>query len=710
MNIAVLGAGPAGLYAALLLKKADPNREITVWEQNPPDASYGWGVVFSDTTLAEFREADHRSYVDITDRFVRWEAIDIRYRGRLVRARGQPFAGIRRTALLGILQDRCRGLGVDLRFEERLEDVDALRAEHDLVVAADGVNSVARQALPEVFRAQVEEGRARYIWFGTPLPLDSFTFSFRRHDAGWFQAHAYPFDGEMSTFIPECHEDVWRRAGLDRASEGESIAFCEELFAEDLRGRPLRSNNSKWISFLTVRNRAWRQGNLVLLGDAAHTAHFSIGSGTKLAMEDAIALAAGFERHPADLEAALADYEAERRPRVERFQEAARQSQAYFERVDRYTRMEPEQFAFYLLTRSGRIGYSNLRMRDPSLVEEVDRWFDGGRRRLVPPPLFHPLRLREVTVPNRVVAEVPATDRAEDGTADPGLLQAVADAARSGAGLVLPPPVAVAAEGRITSGDPGLYREDHAEAWTEAIRQIHEGTDALVAVTLGHAGPRAATRPRTAGVDRPLGDPRWPLLAASAIAYLPEGPTPKAMSEAEMARTADRFAAAAELASAAGVDLLLLHLGQGYLLGSFLSPLTNHRDDGYGGGLEGRMRFPLQVWDAVRSAWPADRPLGAVITADDRRKGGAGLDEAVTVARALRERGCDLVRPVAGQTTWNGVPAYGPAFLAPYGDRIRNEAGVATLVRGAIATTDDVNTLVAGGRADVVVLDYAPRS
>ena len=700
MRILTIGGGPAGLYASLLLKKAHPDLDITLVEQNRADATYGWGVVFSDRTLSEFREADYPTFVSITDAFVLWDAIDIRYRHRLIRAGGQPFAGVARKTLLSILHARCRDLGVELRFEEPASDDDA-PGGYDLVLAADGVHSPRREARREVFGTRLAEGRARYIWFGTPLPLESFTFVFRESEHGLFQSHAYPFDGTTSTWIVECHEDVWRRAGLDEATTDESIAFCRELFAEELRGRPLLSNNSKWIGFVTVKNRRWRDGNVVLLGDAAHTAHFSIGSGTKLAMEDAIALARGFERHPADPDAALADYEAERRPRVERFQEAARSSQEYFENVSRYLRMEPEQFAFYLLTRSGRIDYTGLRMRDPMLVAEVDRTLAGEDRLAALPPLHLPLKLRGRTLTSRVAVSLPARYDGADGSFDTA---GAAEAARRGAALVLPQVVAVAAEGRITPGDPGLYSPEHAETWRAAADGVHQH-GRMLGLRLGHAGPRAGTRPRTEGTDRPLPGDDWPRSAASALAYSPAGPVPKPLSEAEMDRLVDRFEASARWAAEAGVDLLLVHAAHGYLLASFVSPLTNLRGDTFGGALGNRLRFPLRVFDAVRKAWPDDRPLGATITADDWARSGAGPDEAVEVARALAQRGCDLIEPVAGQTVWSTRPTYGPAYLAPYADRLRNEIGVPVLLSGAIATPDAVNTLIAGGRADLCVLD-----
>jgi anthraniloyl-CoA monooxygenase len=706
MRILCLGGGPAGLYAGVLLKKVDPSAEVTIIERNPRGATYGWGVVFSDRTLAEFREADYPTYRAITDRFVLWEAIDIRYRDQLVRCGGHAFAGIRRTTLLGILEDRCAELGVEVRHRTDVP-ASSLGADHDLVVVADGVNSAVREAHRDVFRPRVTWGTSRFVWYGTERVLDSFTFIFREHEHGLFQVHAYPFDGTTSTWIVETDEQTWRRAGLHEADEAESIRFCEKLFADDLRGNPLLSNRSQWISFATVRCRTWRHVNLVLLGDAAHTAHFSIGSGTKLAMEDAISLARGFERH-GEVERATADYEAERKPVVERLQEAADESREYFESTRRYLDIEPAQFAFHLLTRSGRIDYDDLRRRDPRYVDEVDRWFarrtGSATLRVAPPPLLAPLSIRGLAFPNRTVAAPPFAEDSEDGLPGAGETASIAEAASSGAAAVLAPIAAVSPEARISPGSVGLYREEHISAWARLADLVHRSS-ARFMVPIGHAGRRGSTRPRREGLDRPLKEGNWPLLAASSIPYGARNQTPREMGPEDMDAVRGSFAKAARAAARAGADAVLVHMSHGYLLAGFLSPLTNLRRDGYGGPLEKRMRYPLEVFAAVRDAWPDDRPVGAAIPATDWARGGLQVDDAVVIASALRERGCDLVIPLAGQTVPDMRPRYGPAYLATACDRIRNEAGVATLCIGAITRTGQVNTLVAGGRADLCVLD-----
>jgi anthraniloyl-CoA monooxygenase len=702
VRIVTIGGGPAGLYGSLLMKKAHPRHDITVIERNPADATYGWGVVFSDRTLSEFREADAKTFQEITDHFVPWDAIDIRFRSQVIRSGGHVFAGLSRKRLLGILQRRCEELGVELRFETEADDLAELQRA-DLLVAADGVRSFVREALGDVFGPRFQLGGSKYIWYGTPLTLDSFTFSFRENDHGLFQAHAYPFDGTTSTFIVECTEDVWRRAGLDAADEGESIAYCEKLFADDLRGRGLLSNNSQWVNFVTIRNRTWHQGNVVLLGDAAHTAHFSIGSGTKLAMEDAISLARALGQRGEDIGAALADYESERKPVVERFQQAADESRTYFEDTARYLHFEPMQFAFHLLTRSGRIDYDVLRLRDPAYADGVDRWFARSEGVVAPPPLFTAFRIRGLSLPSRVVRAPRADDTAKDGTPPAQYLGNLIEAAE-GSSLVMTPVVAVSSEGRTTPGDAGIYRPEHAEVWSHAVGAVHErGT--TIGLRLGHAGRRGSTRPRHNGLDRPLRNRGWPLLSASPIPYSSRNAVPKEMDHGDMEKVTAEFAEAARRALNAGFDLLQLHMAHGYLLGSFLSPLSNTRTDEFGGSLEKRLRFPLEILDAVRTVWPDERPLSVALNATDWARGGFDVDDAVVAATAMKDRGCDLIEVLAGYTTPRMRPRYGPAFLGPYADRVRNEAGIATLAGGNITTTGRANTILAAGRADLCVLD-----
>jgi anthraniloyl-CoA monooxygenase len=675
VKVTVVGGGPAGLYLSLLLKKAQPNHDVTVHERNPEGATYGWGVVFSDRTLTSFREADYKTYTQITDNFIIWDSIDICYRDEVLRAGGQIFSGISRKVLLGLLHTRCEELGVAIEHEREVtpDEVDG-----DLIVAADGVRSALREAHADRFRPRFAAGSSRYIWFGTERTFDSFTFAFRANTDGFFQAHAYPFDGQMSTFIVECDDASWRAAGLDTASEAESIAYCESLFAPELRGHALRSNNSKWIVFETLKNRTWHHDNLVLVGDAAHTAHFSIGSGTKLAMEDSISLVNALDTKET-VAAALTEYQLDRKPRVERFQEAARQSQTYFENTRLYQHMEPLQFAFHLLSRSGRIDYDDLRLRDRHFVGAVDRWFTTTP--IAAPPTFAPLTLGDKTIPNRI-----AVRAGHD-------LEA---AVKTGAGLVFTDFVAVSEHGRINPYTVWLASVEMGKRWLG-------DNDVTTVVALGHSGARGATRGRKGMADVPLSeDEAWGLLAASPIPYTTRSQVPFEMDRTKMDDVTEDFVTTTGVIRQSGFDMIELNMGHGYLLGSFISPLTNQRTDEYGGALDARLRYPLEVFDAVKAEWAG--PIGVALNASDWAPGGTTLADAVATVKILKEHGCDFVRVLAGQTTAKHIPHYDPYYLTHYADRIRNEARITTIATGDITTVDHANTIIAGGRADLCLL------
>ncbi|MDC0673168.1 bifunctional salicylyl-CoA 5-hydroxylase/oxidoreductase [Nannocystis radixulma] len=709
MKIAVLGGGPAGLYFSVLVKKARPDCEVVVVERNRRRDTFGWGVVFSDGTLGNFRRADPETYAAITDSFIHWDDIDTCFKGQVVRSGGHGFCGIARVRLLEILQDRALGLGVSIEFETEHEGLQSPATRGaDLVVAADGINSKVRSQLAEVFAPTIAEGKAKYIWLGTTKKLTAFTFYVRENHHGLFVVHAYPFDRENSTFIVETDTDTWRRAGLDAMSTEESVAYCERLFAEELGGHRLMSNKSSWLSFREVKCARWWSGNVVLIGDAAHTAHFSIGSGTKLAMEDSIALCEALQRE-SSVPAALQAYHEARWLEVAKLQRAAKVSQTWFEEVRRYKDLDPQQFVLSMMTRSKRVTYENLRVRDRAYVGGLDRWFAGQSgceaHEPAPPPMFTPLRLRELTLQNRVVVSAMCQYSAADGLPDEWHLVHLGGCAVGGAGLVMTEMTNVAPEGRISPGCTGIWSPAHAAAWRRVVDFVHAHSTAKIGIQLGHAGRKGSAAHPWEGADSGLQEGGWELLGPSPVAYAPGFAVPKEMTPADMAAVVEQFRGAAQLAEEAGFDLVEVHMAHGYLLASFISPLTNLRRDEYGGSLANRMRFPLQVLDAVRAAVPAHKPVSVRISATDWIPDGLDEEDAVEIACMLKAHGCDLVDVSAGQTTPESRPEiYGRMFQTHLSDRIRHEAGVTTMAVGAIQDWDQVNTIIASGRADLCAL------
>jgi anthraniloyl-CoA monooxygenase len=706
MKIRVIGGGPGGLYFALLAKKLQPHHEIHVLERNRADDTFGWGVVFSDETLGNFIEADERTHRRIIEDFVHWTAIDTCFRGQTIRSGGHGFSGIARRRLLQILQERCVELGVHIDFETEVEGTDIFDSA-DLVVAADGVNSKIRAAHADVFRPDLHLGASRFIWLGTSKVFDAFKFFIRDTPHGLFTVHAYPFDAHNSTFIIETDEPAWKGAGLDAMSVDESIAWCERLFAEELDGQSLRANKSAWINFVTVRNATWHHRNLVLIGDAAHTAHFSIGSGTKLAMEDSIALADALRRHGDDVPAALQAYQATRWVDVAKLQKTAVTSREFFETIRRYRDDDPMQLTLSLLTRSKRVTHDNLRVRDPEFIAAVDEWFAakaGCHVRPAPPPMFTPFRLRELTLPNRVVVSSMCQYTATEGNPDDWQLVHLGSRALGGAGLVMTEMTNVSADARITPGCTGIYSDDHVRGWKRVVDFVHRWSRAKIGLQLGHAGRKGATKLMWEGMDDPLPAGGWPIYAASPIPYYSHSQVPREAKRGDMDRIVADYIAATERALEAGFDLIELHMAHGYLLASFISPLTNERSDEYGGSVENRMRFPLEVLDAVRASWPAERPLSVRISASDWAPGGLPEHESVEVARMLVAHGCDLVDVSTGQTIPDAKPNLGRMYQTPYSDRIRHEVGIATMAVGAILGWDHVNTIVASGRADLCAM------
>ncbi|MFF0161177.1 bifunctional salicylyl-CoA 5-hydroxylase/oxidoreductase [Streptomyces sp. NPDC005263] len=700
-RIAIIGGGPAGLYAAALLKRLDPTRRITLWERNAPTDTFGFGVVLSDETLGGIEHADPVVHEALQRHFVRWDDIDIVHRGTRHTSTGHGFAALGRRRLLEILHERCRSLGVELRFRSQAPDPARLVGTHDLVIAADGVHSTTREAYAPVFRPQVAAHRCRYVWLAADFAFDAFRFEIAETEYGVMQLHAYPYAAASSTVIVEMREEVWRAAGFADLDEQESVERCAKIFADALGGRPLRSNRSAWTTFRTVVNERWSHGNLVLLGDAAHTAHFSIGSGTKLAVEDALALAACLEEQPS-LERALAAYETQRRPVVASTQRAARASLEWFENLHLHLDQPPRQFAFNLLTRSRRVTHDNLRLRDAHFTESVEREFGCPP---ATPPMFTPFRLRGLTLRNRVVVSPMDMYSATDGL--PGDFHLVHLGARAlgGAGLVMTEMVCVSPEGRITPGCTGLYTGRQAEAWKRITDFVHaQAPGTAIGVQLGHSGRKGSTRLMWEGMDEPLEDGNWPLVAASPLPYKPSGQTPRALTRAQLTDIREQFAAAARRAARAGFDLLELHCAHGYLLSGFLSPLTNLRTDAYGGPLERRLRFPLEVFDAVRGVWPQEKPLTVRISATDWAEGGTTAEDAVGIARAFAAHGADAIDVSTGQVVADERPEFGRSYQTPFADRIRHEAGVPVIAVGAISSWDDVNSLILAGRTDLCAL------
>ncbi|KUM78921.1 bifunctional salicylyl-CoA 5-hydroxylase/oxidoreductase [Streptomyces griseorubiginosus] len=699
LRVAIIGGGPGGLYAAALLKRLDPRREITVWERNAPDDTFGFGVVLSDETLGGIEHADPQVYEALQHHFTRWDDIDIVHKGTRHTSGGHGFAALGRRRLLEVLHNRCRDLGVDLRF--RTTAPAGLEGTHDLVIAADGVNSTTRGAHTHVFRPHVTPHHCRYIWLAADFPFDAFRFEIAETGHGVMQVHGYPYAPDASTVIIEMREEVWRAAGFDEATPQESTETCAKIFEEALRGRPLRSNKSTWTTFRTVVNERWSHGNVVLLGDAAHTAHFSIGSGTKLAVEDALALAACLEEQPS-VERALTAYEAERKPVVASTQRAALASLEWFENLALYLDQPPRQFAFNLLTRSRRVTHDNLRLRDARFTAAVEREFgcEPGT-----PPMFTPFRLRGLTLRNRVVVSPMDMYSATDGL--PGDFHLVHLGARAlgGAGLVMTEMVCVSPEGRITPGCTGLYDGAQTEAWKRITDFVHaRSPGTAIGVQLGHSGRKGSTKLMWEGIDEPLPEGNWPVVGPSPIPYKAANQIPRELTPTQLTAIREQFTAAARRADRAGFDLLELHCAHGYLLSSFLSPLTNRRTDGYGGTLAGRLRFPLEVFDAVREVWPRERPMTVRISATDWAEGGTTAEDAVEIARAFAAHGVDAIDVSTGQVVAEERPDYGRSYQTPYADRIRHEIGVPVIAVGAISSWDDVNSLILAGRTDLCAL------
>jgi anthraniloyl-CoA monooxygenase len=715
VKIACVGGGPAGLYFAISMKVRNPEHRIELFERNRADDTFGWGVVFSDQTVENLMANDPVSGETIRAEFAHWDDIDVHIGGECIRSSGHGFIGIGRKRLLAILQERARELGVVLHFEREASADPADWADYDLVIAADGANSRIRNAHAEHFDVDIQVRRNKFFWFGTTKVFDAFTFAFEKTEAGWVWAHAYRFDDNLSTFIVEMDPDTWAGLGLDRMDQPEAIALCEGIFAKHLSGNALMSNATHlpgpqaWLNFRRIVTGRWAHDKFVLLGDAAHTAHFSIGSGTKLALEDAIKLAEVLNRPGLDRATALEEYQAERNIEVLKLQNSARNSTEWFETLERYLPFAPIQFAYSLLTRSQRVSHENLRLRDREWLEDVERWFHaqspGGARNDVSPPMFAPYRLRSMRLENRIVVSPMAMYAAKDGTPDEFHLVHYGARAQGGAGLVYTEMTCVSPDARITPGCPGMYAPAHVTGWRRITDFVHAHTPARICLQLGHSGAKGSTRIGWEGMDAPLERGNWPLISASDVPWSPGNQKPRPMARADMDRVRNQFVAATEMAIEAGFDMIELHAAHGYLLSSFITPLQNTRTDEYGGSLENRLRFPLEVFAAMRAAWPSDRPMSVRISATDwMGEQGVTPDEAVEIARAFTAEGADLIDVSAGQTWAECQPVYGRMFQTPFADQIRNEARVSTMAVGNIFETDHANSILAAGRADLVAI------
>lgn len=714
MRIACLGGGPGGLYFAISMKLRDPAHEVVVLERNRADDTFGWGVVLSDETLANLAANDRKSAEAIRNHFAYWDDIAVYFKGEKTVSTGHGFCGIGRKQLLNLLQQRARELGVELRFQTEADGPAGLARDYDLVVASDGANSRARATYAEHFKPHIDARKCKFIWLGTHQNFDdAFTFIFKESELGWVWAHAYQFDADTATFIVECSEETWAKYGFGTMSKEESIATCERIFAGELGGHRLVTNashlrGSAWLNFSRVLCEHWSYRNVVLLGDAAATAHYSIGSGTKLALESAIALA-GYLHSESTMAGALAKYEGERRLEVLRLQSAARNSMEWFEEIERYLHLDSVQFNYSLLTRSQRISHENLRVRDREWLESAERWFQ--ERAGVSPnapvrrPMFAPFRLRDLKLKNRIVVSPMAQYKAVNGCPTDWHLVHYGERAKGGAGLVYTEMTCVSPEGRITPGCAGTYDPEHESAWKRIVDFVHGETDAKICLQIGHSGPKGSTQIGWEEMDAPLPEGNWPLLSASDIAWSPRNQKPKAMNRADMDLMRDEFVAAAEMAERAGFDMLELHAAHGYLLSSFITPLTNNRTDSYGGSLENRMRFPLEVFHAARAVWPGHKPISVRISANDWvGEDGITPQDAVEIARMLQAAGVDICDVSAGQTSIRAQPVYGRMFQTPFSDRIRNETGMATMTVGNIYEQDHVNSILMAGRADLVCL------
>ena len=714
MRIACLGGGPAGLYFAISMKLRDANHQVTVIERNRANDTFGWGVVLSDETLTNLDANDPKSAAEIRRHFAYWDDVALHIHGEKLVSSGHGFCGIGRKTLLNVLQARAKELDVELRFETEVESADHYRDKFDVVIASDGLNSKTREHYAAAFMPTIDERLCPFVWLGTTQTFsDAFTFIFEKTQHGWVWAHAYQFDNNTATFIVECSQDTFDAWGFGSMSQQASIEICEQIFKNYLAGHQLMTNanhirGSAWIKFPRVLCERWSHENVVLLGDAAATAHFSIGSGTKLALESALSLADLLHKE-SSIENAFAQYEDARRLEVLRLQSAARNSLEWFEQVERYLELDPVQLNYSLLTRSQRISHENLRERDPVWLNSAERWFMNNAgvssEQTLRPPMFAPFHLREMKLKNRIVVSPMAQYKAVDGCPTDWHLIHYGERAKGGAALVYTEMTCVSAEGRITPGCPGLYSSEHEASWKRLTEFVHRETDAKICCQIGHSGRKGSTQLGWQEMDAPLADENWELVSASPIAWSKHNATPREITRAEMDEIKDQFVAATEMSDRAGFDMIELHAAHGYLLSSFISPVSNQRKDEFGGSLENRMHYPLDVFRAMLDVWPKAKPLSVRISATDWvGSDGITADDAVHIARAFWDAGADLIDVSAGQTSTDAQPVYGRMFQTPFSDRIRNDAGITTMAVGNIYEADHANSILMAGRADLIAV------
>ncbi|MDG2034509.1 MAG: FAD-dependent monooxygenase [Rhodospirillales bacterium] len=720
MKVVCVGGGPASLYFSLLAKKTNPDWQINIYEQNPANVTWGFGVVFSDETMENFKDADFDTYKSITDSFVHWDDIDVFHKGHKVKSSGHGFAGMQRLKLLQILERRALELGVEIEHDVVIDSIDPYR-DADLIVAGNGITSFIREDRQETFGADVVFRPNKFVWLGSTKEFDAFTFYFNENEHGLWRGHCYQYMPGASTFIVECTNETFSKTGLEGCTEEDTVSYLSELYKEELGDDRLITNNSVWRNFPRVKNAQYYDDNIVLMGDTLHTAHFSIGSGTKLAMEDAVALIDSLNDAGGNLKIALPEFQQKREPTVNAIQRAAQVSMEWFEETERYhDMMDPLEFSYSLLTRSLRINHENLRLRDEGLVESVDDMVadraakqtgipraEFSRGGVTPPPIFTPYKLREMVLENRIMVSPMCMYSAEDGLIGDWHLVHIGSRAMGGAGLIMAESTAVSADGRISPGDSGLYNEKHVEAWRRVTDFVHESSYTKIGVQLSHAGRKASTRLQWEGGDTaPLENKseNWPIMAASPIPYSPSNATPVEMTRDDMVEVIAEFVTAAGRAEEAGFDMIELHCAHGYLLNSFLSPKTNVRTDEYGGSMENCLKFPIEVFTALRAAWPEEKPISVRVSAHDWVDGGIMPEDAVGIAKAFKEVGCDILDVSSGQVVSEEKPVYGRLFQLPFSDRVRLEADMPTMTVGNIQSFADANSIIAGGRADICVI------